>query len=91
PLDFTLQADAGAVLQDVKDAAEASDMTFPLALGAQGSCTIGGNVATNAGGINVLRYGMTRDLVLGLETVLPDGTLSNGMNGLRKDNRGYSL
>ncbi|TIP61823.1 FAD-binding oxidoreductase, partial [Mesorhizobium sp.] len=67
PLDFTLQADAGAVLQDVKNAAEASDMTLPLALGAQGSCTIGGNVATNAGGINVLRYGMTRDLVLGLE------------------------
>jgi FAD/FMN-containing dehydrogenase len=91
PLDFTLQADAGAVLQDVKDAAEACDMIFPLALGAQGSCTIGGNVATNAGGINVLRYGMTRDLVLGLETVLPDGTLWNGMNGLRKDNRGYSL
>ncbi|CCV15314.1 conserved hypothetical protein [Mesorhizobium sp. STM 4661] len=72
-------------------AADAEDMLFPLALGAQGSCQIGGNVATNAGGINVLRYGMTRDLVLGLEAVLPDGSLWEGMTGLRKDNRGYDL
>lgn len=88
---FTLQADAGVVLQTLKDAAEAENMLFPLALGAQGSCQIGGNVATNAGGINVLRYGMTRDLVLGLEAVLPDGSLWQGMTGLRKDNRGYDL
>jgi FAD/FMN-containing dehydrogenase len=88
---FTLAADAGAVLQTVKDAAEAADMLFPLALGAQGSCQIGGNVSTNAGGINVLRYGMMRDLVLGIEAVLPDGTLFDSMHGLRKDNRGYDL
>ncbi|TIO09440.1 FAD-binding oxidoreductase [Mesorhizobium sp.] len=88
---FTLRADAGAVLQTLKDAAESEDMLFPLALGAQGSCQIGGNVATNAGGINVLRYGMMRDLVLGLEAVMPDGSLWEGMTGLRKDNRGYDL
>lgn len=91
PVNFALRADAGAVLQALKDAAEDEDMLFPLALGAQGSCQIGGNVATNAGGINVLRYGMTRDLVLGLEAVLPDGSLWQDMSGLRKDNRGYDL
>jgi FAD/FMN-containing dehydrogenase len=88
---FSMSADAGAVLQSLKDAAEARDMLLPLALGAQGSCQIGGNVSTNAGGINVLRYGMTRDLVLGLEAVLPDGSLFQSMTGLRKDNRGYDL
>lgn len=91
PENFTLAADAGVILQVLKDAAEAKDMLFPLALGAQGSCQIGGNVSTNAGGINVLRYGMTRDLVLGIEAVLPDGSLFEGMHGLRKDNRGYDL
>jgi len=91
PRNFTVQSDAGTVLQTLKDAAEEADMLFPLALGAQGSCQIGGNVSTNAGGINVLRYGMTRDLVLGIEAVLPDGSLWQGMTGLRKDNRGYDL
>jgi FAD/FMN-containing dehydrogenase len=66
-------------------------MFVPLSLGAQGSCRIGGNVSTNAGGINVLRYGMTRELVLGLEVVLPDGTIWNGLSTLRKDNRGIDL
>lgn len=88
---FALEADAGCTLQTIKDVAEAADLMFPLALGAQGSCQIGGNVATNAGGINVLRYGMARDLVLGIEAVMPDGSLWNGMTGLRKDNRGYDL
>lgn len=88
---FTLQADAGCTLQQVKDAAEAADCMFPLALGAQGSCQLGGNAATNAGGVNVLRYGMARDLIVGLEAVLPDGTLWRSMKGLRKDNRGYDL
>ena len=88
---FSVRVDAGCVLQSVKDACEAGDCLFPLALGAQGSCQIGGNVATNAGGVNVLRYGMARDLVLGLEVVLPDGELWNGFSGLRKDNRGYDL
>ena len=69
-------------------AAEAADCLVPITFGAQGSCRIGGNVATNAGGINVLRYGMTRELVLGLEVVLSDGRIWNGLNVLRKDNRG---
>lgn len=89
--DFTLEADAGCILQKLKDAAEEANCLFPLALGAQGSCQIGGNAATNAGGINVLRYGMARDLILGLEVVLPDGEVWNGITGLRKDNRGYDL
>ncbi len=88
---FVLQADAGCVLQTIKDAADAQDCLFPLALGAQGSCQIGGNAAVNAGGINVLRYGMARDLILGLEVVLPDGELWNGFSGLRKNNTGYDL
>ena len=83
---FVLQADAGCILQHVKDAADEQDCLFPLALGAQGSCQIGGNAASNAGGINVLRYGMARDLILGLEVVLPDGELWNGFSGLRKNN-----
>ncbi|WP_292669962.1 FAD-binding oxidoreductase [Mesorhizobium sp.] len=88
---FILQADAGCILQHIKDAAEEQDCLFPLALGAQGSCQIGGNAASNAGGVNVLRYGMARDLILGLEVVLADGELWNGLSGLRKDNRGYDL
>lgn len=91
PVDFTLRADAGCILQTLKEAAEAVDCLLPLSLGAQGSCQVGGNAATNAGGVNVLRYGMARDLILGLEVVLPDGTLWSGMSGLRKDNRGYDL
>jgi len=75
----------------VKTAAEAEGLFFPLTLGAQGSCRIGGNVSTNAGGVNVLRYGMTRELVLGLEVVLPDGQLFEGLSLLRKDNRGIDL
>lgn len=88
---FTLQADAGCVLQTIKDACGVQDCLFPLALGAQGSCQIGGNAATNAGGVNVLRYGMARDLILGLEVVLADGELWNGFSGLRKNNSGYDL
>jgi FAD/FMN-containing dehydrogenase len=88
---FILQADAGCILQHIKDAAEDQDCLFPLALGAQGSCQIGGNAASNAGGVNVLRYGMARDLIVGLEVVLPDGEVWNGFTGLRKDNRGYDL
>jgi FAD/FMN-containing dehydrogenase len=88
---FAIRVEAGCTLQQVKDAAERAGCLFPLALGAQGSCQIGGNVATNAGGVNVVRYGMMRDLVLGLEAVLPDGEIWNGLSGLRKDNRGYDL
>jgi FAD/FMN-containing dehydrogenase len=91
PIGFTMAVDAGCVLEQVKHAAEAADCYFPLALGAQGSCQVGGNIATNAGGVNVLRYGMMRELVLGLEVVLPDGRIWESMNALRKDNRGYNL
>jgi FAD/FMN-containing dehydrogenase len=82
---------AGCVLQHVPEAAAAADRYFPLSLAAEGSCQLGGNLSTNAGGINVLRYGNTRDLVLGLEVVLPDGTIWNGLRALRKDNRGYDM
>ncbi len=88
---FSMVAEAGCVLQDLHRAAEAQDRHFPLSLGAQGSCQIGGNIATNAGGVNVLRYGMARDLVLGLEVVLPDGQVWDGLRALRKDNTGYDL
>ena len=91
PLGFSMTVEAGCILEAVQQAAEAADLYFPLSLSAQGSCQIGGNIATNAGGINVLRYGMTRDLVLGLEVVLPDGRLLEGLSGLRKDNTGYDL
>ncbi len=88
---FTVTVEAGAILQQVQEAAEAADRLFPLSLGAEGSCQIGGNLSTNAGGIQVLRYGNTRELVLGIEAVLPDGRLWNGLRRLRKDNTGYDL
>ncbi|MHC9292936.1 FAD-binding oxidoreductase [Mycobacterium sp. LTG2003] len=87
----TITADAGTILQTVQEAAAGVGKLFPLSLGAQGSCTIGGNLATNAGGTAVLRYGTMRDLTLGLEVVLPDGRIWNGLRGLRKDNTGYDL
>jgi FAD/FMN-containing dehydrogenase len=87
----TITVEAGAILQAVQEAAAGSGKLFPLSLGAQGSCTIGGNLATNAGGTGVLRYGTMRDLTLGLEVVLPDGRIWNGLRGLRKDNTGYDL
>jgi FAD/FMN-containing dehydrogenase len=90
-IDFAMVVEAGCILEDAKRAAEAKDCLLPITFGAQGTCRIGGNIATNAGGMNVLRYGMTRDLVLGLEVVLADGRVWNGLNVLRKDNRGYDL
>jgi FAD/FMN-containing dehydrogenase len=89
--DNHLVAEAGVVLAHAQDAAEKAGRLFPLSLAAEGSCTIGGNVSTNAGGVNVLRYGMTRELVLGLEVVLADGRVLDLMRGLRKDNTGYDL
>ncbi|WP_043529913.1 FAD-binding oxidoreductase [Litchfieldella xinjiangensis] len=91
PINFSMTVEAGCVLEEIKRAAEEHDCDFPLSLGAQGSCQIGGNIATNAGGLNVLRHGMMRELVLGLEVVLPDGRVWNGLHSLHKDNRGYSL
>ncbi len=87
----TMEVEAGCVLQAVQQAAEARGLLFPLSLAAEGSCTIGGNLATNAGGTQVLRYGSARDLCLGLEVVLADGRIWSGLTGLRKDNTGYDL
>ena len=87
----TLTVEAGCVLQVIQEAARDADRLFPLSLGAEGSCQIGGNLSTNAGGEAVLRYGNARDLVLGLEVVLPDGRVWDGLRGLRKDNTGYDL
>ncbi|MGH1578173.1 FAD-binding oxidoreductase [Planktotalea sp.] len=86
-----LIAEAGTILADVQSAAENVDRLFPLCLAAEGTAQIGGNLATNAGGVNVLRYGNARDLCLGLEAVLPDGSIWNGLSRLRKDNTGYDL
>jgi FAD/FMN-containing dehydrogenase len=87
----TLTVEAGCVLAAVQAEAETADLLFPLSLAAQGSCQIGGNLSTNAGGTGVLRYGNARELVLGLEVVLADGQVWNGLRGLRKDNTGYDL
>lgn len=91
PAGFTLVAESGAILDSIHEAAEKADRLFPLSLGSQGSCQIGGNISTNAGGTAVLAYGNTRDLVLGLEVVLPTGEIWNGLRTLRKDNTGYDL
>lgn len=91
PLDFSMIAEAGCVLADIQAAARDADRFFPLSHGGEGSCQIGGNLSTNAGGINVLRYGTTRHLVLGVEVVLADGTIWHGINTLRKDTAGYDL
>jgi len=90
-LNNTITAEAGCVLADVQRAAAQAGRLFALSLAAEGSCQIGGNLATNAGGVNVLRYGNARDQVLGLEAVLPDGRLWDGLRALRKDNTGYDL
>jgi FAD/FMN-containing dehydrogenase len=88
---YSMSVDAGCVLANIQAAAQELDRLFPLSLAAEGSCQIGGNLSTNAGGMNVLRYGNARDLVLGLEVVLPTGEIWDGMRTLRKDNTGYAL
>jgi FAD/FMN-containing dehydrogenase len=90
-LNYTVTVEAGCVLQTLQQAAADVDRLFPLSLGAEGTCQIGGNISANAGGTMTLRYGNTRDLVLGLEVVLPDGQIWNGMRRLRKNNTGYDL
>ena len=87
----TLTVDAGVTLQACQEAADGVDRLFPLSLGAEGTCQIGGNLSTNAGGVAVLAYGNTRDLTLGLEVVLPNGDVWDGLRALRKDNTGYAL
>jgi D-lactate dehydrogenase (cytochrome) len=91
PINRTITADAGCILEHIQRAAAAEGCLFPLSLAAEGSCTIGGNLSTNAGGTAVLRYGNARELCLGLEVVTPQGELWNGLRGLRKDNTGYDL
>jgi FAD/FMN-containing dehydrogenase len=88
---MVLTAEAGCVLQSVQEAAREAGFLFPLSLAAEGSCTLGGNLATNAGGTQVLRFGNTRDLCLGLEVVTAQGEVLQGLSGLRKDNTGYDL
>jgi FAD/FMN-containing dehydrogenase len=91
PVDRTMTVQAGAVLQAVQEAADAAGLLFPLDLGGRGSATIGGNISTNAGGNRVIRYGMARDSVLGIEAVLADGTVVSSMNQMIKNNAGYDL
>jgi len=88
---YTVTVEAGCILENLQNTVSEQGFLFPLSLAAEGSCQIGGNISTNAGGTNVLRYGNTRDLVLGLEVVLADGSVYEGLSGLRKDNTGYDL
>jgi FAD/FMN-containing dehydrogenase len=87
----TMRVEAGVILQRAQEEAERHELMFPLDLGARGSCTVGGNIATNAGGVRVLRFGMMRSLVLGIEAVLADGTVLNSLNRMLKNNAGYDL
>ena len=91
PLNYAITVEAGVILADVQNYAEEADRYFPLSLGGEGTARIGGNLSTNAGGTGVLRYGNARDLCLGIEAVLPDGRIWDGLTGLRKDNTGYDL
>lgn len=91
PLNATMTVEAGCTLAQIQQAAEAAGRLFPLSLASEGSCQIGGNLSTNAGGTAVLRYGTTREMVLGLEAVLPSGEVLNALSALRKDNTGYAL
>jgi len=91
PINYTITLEAGCILSEVQNAAKDVGRMFPLSLAAEGSCQIGGNLSTNAGGTAVLRYGNAKELALGLEVVLPDGTIMNGLRRLRKDNTGYDL
>ena len=91
PANNSMEVEAGCVLATVQQAAADAGRLYPISLGAEGSCQIGGTIATNAGGTGVLRYGNTRDNILGLEVVLPDGTIWNGLTALRKNNTGFDL
>ena len=91
PANLTVVAEAGCILQSVQEYVEKAGYLFPLSLAAEGSCTLGGNLGTNAGGTQVVRYGNTRELCLGLEVVTAQGEIWHGLSGLRKDNTGYDL
>ena len=88
---YTMTVEAGVILKTIQETAAQHDRLFPLSLGAEGSCTIGGNLSTNAGGVQVLHYGNARQLVLGIEVVTPQGEVWNGLRALKKDNTGYDL
>src|SRR6202522_3435249 len=89
--DYSMIVEAGCTLAEAQAAARDADRLFPLSLGSEGTCQIGGNLSTNAGGLSVLRYGMMRDLVLGVEVVLADGRVLSSLSALRKDNTGYDV
>ncbi len=91
PFNQSMLVESGCILQNIQDKADENGFLFPLSLSAEGSCQIGGNVSTNAGGVNVLKYGMARDQVMGIEVVLPDGSIFSDLKSLRKDNTGYDL
>ncbi len=91
PLNHTMTVEAGCILAELQTAADEADCLFPLSMASEGSCQIGGNLSTNAGGIAVLRYGNARELIMGLEVVLPDGRVWDGLRGLRKNNTGYDM
>ena len=91
PINLTMTVESGVILENIQKAAQTENLYFPLHLGASGSCQIGGNLSTNAGGVNVLKYGMVRQFCLGLEVVLPNGDILNDLNLLRKNNSGYDL
>ena len=88
---YSMTVEAGVILKTIQETAAENDRLFPLSLGAEGSCTIGGNLSTNAGGVQVLHYGNTRQLVMGIEVVQPNGDVWNGLRALKKDNTGYDL
>ena len=91
PVNNTITADSGITVKQLQDVAASQDRLFPLSLASEGSCTVGGIISTNAGGVHVVRYGTTRDLVLGLEAVMPNGDIINALSGLRKNNTGYNI
>ena len=91
PFNRSMIVESGCILQNIQNTAQDHDLLFPLSLSAEGSCQIGGNISTNAGGVNVLKYGMARDQVMGIEVVLPDGSIFSDLKSLRKDNTGYDL
>jgi len=91
PFNRSMIVESGCILQNIQNTAQDHDLLFPLSLSAEGSCQIGGNISTNAGGVNVLKYGMARDQVMGIEVVLPDGSIFSDLKSLRKNNTGYDL
>ena len=91
PSDMSMDCEAGVTLLEARQAADNAGFKYPLSLASEGSCTVGGNLSTNAGGVHVVKYGTARELIFGIEAVLADGEIYNGLSCLRKDNTGYDL